>query len=180
MHDGSLQLHPYHPTSFHDWLLVDLWGKMQRSGDLEKTMLRGSQALFEFMKVLARPDTYFAYDDSGPYFVAWCEPVMCGVALGFWVREDKRASRACLQLAHMLLNKLFQKYPTIVVITKDPAIQHFHQHFGFQFVGEIPHIYDGERAYISALTQEQYFARYPASDEALSYTFVTELAHRGT
>src|SRR6266700_3154103 len=174
-HDNSVKLHTYIPTSFCDWLLVDLWGKMQRNGDLEKTMLKGSQSLLEFMKVLARPETYFAYDESGPYFVAWCEPVMCGVALGFWIREDKRSSRVCLQLAHMLLTQIFQKYPTIVVITKDPEIQQFHSHFGFHFSGAIPHIYDGEAAYLSYLTREQYQARYPARDDAMSYTFVTEL-----
>ena len=80
------QLHRYRPDSFYDWLLIDLWGKMQANGDLEKTMLCCSRSLLAFCKVLAAPETCLAYDQDGPYFAAWCEPVMAGVAAGAWDR----------------------------------------------------------------------------------------------
>lgn len=152
-------LQGYVASSFCDWILIDLWGKMQRSGDLEKTFLSGSQTLLSFMKILAKPETRFAYDQDGPYFCAWCEPVMAGVALGFWVREDKRKSRICLTLAHQLFAELFQGTSTVVVITKDPSIKLFHEHFGFEHLGSIPSIYDGDPAYISYLTRETYTAK---------------------
>ncbi len=157
---ADTRLHPYRPESFYDWLLIDLWAKMQANGDLQKTMLGGSQSLLAFCRVLATPETCLAYDQEGPYFAAWCEPVMAGVALGFWVREDKRKSRICLKLAHQLLTQLFTCYPTIVVITKDPDVSQFHAHFGFTYAGEIPHVYDGETAYMSFLTRETYQAKY--------------------
>mgnify|MGYP001583009939 CR=1 FL=1 len=122
-------LHRYRSESFYDWLLIDLWGKMQQSGDMQKTMLGGSQSLLEFCKALATSETYLAYDQDGPYLAAWCEPVMCGISLGFWLRPDKRSSRHILTLAHQLLQDLFARYPTVVVITKDPDVQKFHAHF---------------------------------------------------
>jgi hypothetical protein len=154
------QLHPYQPTAFHDWLLFDLWGKMQSTGDLQKTMLAGSQSPLEFMKVLARPDTLLAYDQQGPWLAAWCEPVMCGVSLGFWVRDDKRASRTGLKLTHELFSHLFTRYPTVVVITKDEKISRVHEHFGFVYACGLPYLYDGEMAHIAYLTKERYQERY--------------------
>jgi hypothetical protein len=154
------QLHRYRPDSFYDWLLIDLWGKMAASGDMQKTMLSGSQSLLEFCKALATSETYLAYDQDGPYLAAWCEPVLCGISLGFWLRPDKRSSRFVLTLAHQLLYTLFERYPTVVVITKDPDVQKFHAHFGFTYACGIPHIYDGETAYISFLTRETYQEKY--------------------
>ena len=157
----DLILHSYLPTSAHDWALIDLWGKMQRDGSLEGSILTNSQSLMAFCHLLAEPgETRFALDQSGPYFCAWNEPVMSGVSLGLWIREDKRKSRQCLIFGHQVLTELFKRYPTVLVITRNEQTRRFHEHFGFQFACEIPHLYDGDIAYISYLTKENYARKF--------------------
>ena len=150
-------LHTYMPTSVHDWVLVDLWGKMQRDRSLEGSILTNAQTLHAFMSLLAHPgETRFALDAQGPYFCTWCEPVMSGISLGLWVREDKRKSRQCLIFGHQVFAELFKRYKVILVITRDETTKQFHEHFGFTFGCVIPYIYDGDSAYISFLTKETY------------------------
>lgn len=154
-------LHTYLPTSIHDWVLIDLWGKMQRDGSIEGAMLPSAQSLLSFCHLLAKPDeTHFAMDREGPYFCAWTEPIMSGISLGLWVREDKRKSRQCLIFGHKVLETLFKRFPIVIVITQNEMTRRFHQHFGFISSYEIPYIYNGNTAYISYLTKEKYTEKF--------------------
>ncbi len=163
----ELMLHSYTPTSLHDWLLIDLWGKMQRDGSLQGAMFSSVQSLLPFCQLLAKPSTRLAMDHDGPYFCAWVEPMMTGVSLGLWIREDKRKSRQCLVFSHEVLDELLKTYQVVLVVTRDKTTSQFHKHFGFLFACEIPYIYEGDTAYISYLTQESYYRRYLGKGEAL-------------
>ena len=169
-------LHTYMPTSIHDWILVDLWGKMQKDGSLEGAMMTSAQTLLSFCQLLARPgETRIAMDSLGPYFCTWTEPIMSGISLGLWVREDKRKSRQCLHFSHDVLQELFERYKTILVITRDESTKRFHEHFGFQFACIIPHIYDGNDAYISYLTSQTYWQKFQGTSSSLDVNLTDEV-----
>lgn len=153
------QLLSYLPTSYHDYLLIDLWGKMERDKSLYGAMFIEVQSLLAFCHLLAKPSTRIALDREGPYFCAWTERALSGISLGLWIREDHRKSRQCLIHGHHILEELFQQYPVVVVITRDEMTKRFHEHFGFIFDKGIPHLYEGDTAYISYLTKEDYIQR---------------------
>jgi len=148
----------YEPGPEEDLLLLQLYSTMVQAGDLEKAFTSPMKSLTTFMARLQPPSILvYEADKDGMWFVAWFDYILSALTLGLWVREDYRDQpKTTAPLLQESLRAIFGLTPVIVAITRDPKVVKSAQLFGFQKHGIIPHIWEGEAAYIMSVTKEDF------------------------
>lgn len=159
----------YVPGPATDILLARWWDTMATAGDLETVFTAEYALLSQFMAGFQAPNVLiYAEDDEGIYFAMWADPMMSGAFFGFWMRADKRPSengdvQHAFELSHKALTMLFDAFPVLFVVTRDPHIVQLALRLGGKTLGVVPHVFDGEAAYVCYLTRED-FASYKATN----------------
>jgi hypothetical protein len=163
-----VELKVYTPSPEEDILLGRWWDHMAGCGDLETVFTAEYTLLSRFMAGFQPPSVLlYAADDDGIYFAMWADPAMSGAFFGFWMRADKRPSETgdvteAYALSHSALDTLLANFPILFIVTRDPHIVQLALRLGGKVLGMVPHIFDGESAYVCYLTTED-FAAYKAN-----------------
>lgn len=145
----------YEQTLECDLLIAALWGRINRSGDLERLLPISARTPSAFFSVLAPPTvTVLECDDQGPWFCAWSKPEMSGGTFGLWIAPERRSSPKTLRLLLDTLERFLTLYPVLFSITKQEGLLKGHERLGYTVHGPIPHLFDGEPAWFVYLTRE--------------------------
>lgn len=150
----------YQQTADDDLLLLQWWEALVRCGELEKTLGKESLAIARFYS-LFRPPHVFLYeaDDQGIWLAFLLSPVMRGAALSLWLAPRKRRARLeALPVIELAYETAFGEVPVILGITRQERLLAAHLRWGYEVVGEVPALFDGETAWVLYLTEPLYRA----------------------
>jgi len=169
------------PTLFHykasageDLLVARWWARMHEDGDIERLFTRDAQTLGSLLRIIAPPKTML-YAMTGPdiWFAAWFEPLFSSLVAGMWIRQDRRTAPGALAAWLATLEMALSVSPTVLGITKQPDLLRGHTRLGYEILGQVPGMWDGEPAWVLCLTRERFAeatARYRRQGAALEVT----------
>lgn len=108
----------------------------------------------------------FETDWDGIWAAAWVEPYMSGAFFGAWIRPDKRHTKAALQFINQAYDTALGYFPVLIGLTKQKNLHELHLRLGYEYVGEVPYLFDGQTAYEYRMTKEsRAFALSPEGKE---------------
>ena len=156
--DDELTMYTYERTTQEDLLFYRWWARMSMDGDLEKVFLKNAHTPGAFMELMRKQDVVlYALDSVGEvYVVAWIYLFMSLPSVSLWVRSDCRKSRAAARLVSYIYSYVFKYVSTIIGITKQERLIKSHKHMGYDVVGKIPGLWDGEDAWVVVLEKSKY------------------------
>ena len=74
----------------------------------------------------------------------------------FWVRENQRNTRMGYNATNLIYEFATRSFPVVIGVTKHEDLLRIHRKTGYNIVGRIPHMLDGEAVWILYLTREQF------------------------
>ena len=151
----------YEPGKDADMALASWYITLQESGDLEKIFTE-DMSLGEFFAFMRDEiDLCFAMDaETGIHTAIWFKSFLSGAFVGVWVRSDKRQSKEAFNTILQAFENAFMKVNVIFVVTKQKELVDEHRKFGYTLIGEVPELWNGETAWLSALTKENFNGRW--------------------
>jgi|SRR5581483_3193661 len=144
-----------------EFLLVDWYNNLIMSGDHFKTFYRDLRHLSTFLDFFKPPRTLaIAVDDKGIWFAYWIDSMMSGAFFGLWVREDKRQAPSMLKCFREAINGSFLFASVLISITKQDHVCRQLEKLGFDYLGRVPALWDGENVDVYTLTKDDWEQRY--------------------
>lgn len=144
-----------------DALIAQWWAQLVESNELIPTFGKGCEAISQFYKLLTEPDRLFLYDvdEQGISLGFLVSPIMGGCFLTVWIAPRHRKSQNIMLTLEDAYNRVFTAYPVVLGVTKQERLLRVHQHWGYTILGRVPHIFDGEDAWIVVLTKGDFETR---------------------
>lgn len=146
----------YEPGTDHDLFLLNAYQNIAQAKDFDKLLTKNAHTLTGFFDIFKRPTVTFigGNTDLGVWFLGWATPCFNGALYGQWVHPKKRPTKECLKTSLQVWNTILKACPTIVGLTKQPEHIREHLKLGYQVVGILPHLWDGENVTALVLTRE--------------------------
>lgn len=142
-----------------DPILLRWYRQLVETGDL-KTLFRVEHwPLSAFFQVFQNPTTlYFETDAEGEIiFAAWGTPMSVGVvAIDLWVAAGHRHSKETIRNVLLVLDAFLKTHRLVVATTASEAVASEHQKIGFTLLGKIPNFIEGEDAFVTYLTRDDF------------------------
>ena len=144
----------YDGSDAHDALVLGWWHTLVTTGDLARTFMASLHPVGAFLAFWRSPDRplLFRADARGLWFAGWFEPMMAGASAGLWARADYRLTRVGLSAVETFLATGLARWPVLIGVTKQEKLLRAHTRLGYTVLGEVPHLWDGERAWVVVLT----------------------------
>jgi len=87
------------------------------------------------------------------------EPAMSGAFFGLWCRDIRRHGKGILEATEEALDYGLSWYPVLMGVTKQENLLDAHRKLGYNVMGKMPAIFDGEDAWVVYITREMFNAR---------------------
>ena len=148
----------YRPNEGLDGLLLSAYQNIAQAGDLDRLLHKNAQSLTAFLSLLVAPTVTFleASEELGVWFLAWAVSSFDGAVLSQWVHPKMRCRKAFVRASLRVRKMILTRVPTIVGLTKQPALVAEHERIGYTVAGTIPQFWDGEDVIVLVLTQERF------------------------
>lgn len=154
-----MELKRYTPGMVEDMALLAWWLHLGETGDLDKCFNRSANALSQFVRIFDSPtELWYVSDETGWFAASWITPFMDGASWSIWARDDRRRTHWAKDFVHAILREAFSRYPVLMYVTRDASVVRQSIPFGFQPVGIIPYLFDGEAATLGVATAFDYEA----------------------
>lgn len=145
----------YQPSVANDLLLARWWGELHSSGEIQRMLMRDAHTLSGFMRMLQSPTILVLdTDEQGIWFAMWFEPIMSGAFVGVWIAERARHTKTAYDAVQRAHKTALQTTPILIAITKQEKLLDEFERFGYDRLCRIPRLFDGEDAWVLALTLE--------------------------
>lgn len=147
----------YDQSFGHDMLLLGWWSRMFHNADLDRTFTQDLHAPGAFMACWRAGNRalVFDHDDEGIWIAIWFQPVMSGAYMGIWVRPDQRLTkRRTVEAVKTTLVTALGHWEPILSLTKQEKLLRPLRGLGYDVVGRVPGLWDGEAVWVAALTHE--------------------------
>lgn len=144
-----------------DLAVAGMWSRMKQDGDLDRLFTKDSQALSDLYRFLQGPSKGMLFEADATYGIwlaMWFEQVMGIAYCGLWIAKPCRATPRALAGMLRIYEHALRWFPAILGVTKQQILLRPHQRLGYQVLGEIPGIWDGERAWLVMLTRPWFLA----------------------
>jgi hypothetical protein len=150
---GNMTVYDGMPES--DLLLLDWWTRMAATMELEQAFSVVHASVGSFFHSF-RPPAVLVYelDDEGIWFAAWFDPVMSGAFYGLWIAPQMRLTMCALRAVQKSVAFGLEKFPVLIGATRQTKVARQAARFGARIVGDIPNLFDGEKATICYITRE--------------------------
>lgn len=96
---------------------------------------------------------------EGAWMWAHFEPCYDGGFLSMWVRGEKRRTKQAIALAWEVYERFFEQFPVLLGITHQPDLLDEHKHMGYEILGRVPGLKNGQDVWIMVLTRADFAAR---------------------
>jgi hypothetical protein len=93
-------------------------------------------------------------DERGIWGAAWVDPFLSGAYFGYWCRKDKRGTIGAYALIRHAQRDALKVFPILIGVTKQPALHKVHLALGYELVGKLEKVFDGDDAWVYKLTAE--------------------------
>lgn len=151
----------YQSSTAIDCTLVRWWEHLNQTGDFDLIFTDRLRPLAHFMSNFQPPNiAFFGQDHEPPYDIwlaVWFAPFSdtnSGVFMHYWCDKPKRGTPLHLQATHLVYDIATQCWPVIVGITRHEHLLGLHRKLGYNIVGQIPQMLDGQDVWVLYLTRE--------------------------
>lgn len=148
----------YEPGIDSDLLVLNWWHQMATTGDLERAFTVNLAPCGAFMAEMRKVMLVYEADADGIWFAAWFEPMLSAGSYGLWIREAKRHNADAMRQVIESLHLGLERFPVLVFATMHDRVVEQGKRFGFQVMGVVPHLFDGEPATLAWLDAEHFYA----------------------
>jgi len=150
----------YAPSPQADMLIVQWWHRLLQVGDLERTFTKSALAISQFFALIQPPKRSLAYeaDDQGIWMGFLLDPTMSAAFVALWLDPRKRMSRTALASVERCYEAALEEFPVLLGVTRQEKLLPEHERWGYEVLGRLPKIYDGDDGWIVTLTREGYDA----------------------
>lgn len=159
----------YTPGTVDDIGLFTWWGEMQRDGSIATAFAPSLYALAPFVRTMTMHAGSVQYeaDERGWYAVTWLTPVMGGLSLGLWLREDVRGGKsekhdAAFNLLIETIHGALGAFPVVLCFTTQPRVVELVKGLGFSHMGQVPGLWEGEACDTLYITRDAFAPLYEA------------------
>jgi len=153
----ALGIRSYTSTPEEDFMLYLWWTEMRASGELAEIFSANCQALSNFYPIFKPPNwMFYKLDDQGLQLALWASRMLSAVAVGIWLAPRSRIDPEVYRAVQIIYHALFQVYPVNLGVTKRKKLLTTFQSLGYNIVGEIPGLLDGETAWLVHLSKESF------------------------
>lgn len=144
----------YTPGFLNDLELLAWYLHLGETGDMDTAFGKVANCLSIFFDLFKAPtELWIARDKNGWYAACWLTPIMDGVTYSLWLREDHRQSKDTgLAFINETVNYAARTWPVVLFLTRSEAVHKMSKHFGFQTLGDVPYLFDGETAHVGVMT----------------------------
>jgi len=153
----------YKRDAASDLLLTQWWARLIcDETECRRVFSRETTAsLHSFLSTFQPPNQLVFKSDLklGLWFAVWLEPALSGAFVGLWCRDKMRHTKAALEAGEEALDYGLYRYPVLIGVTKQEKLLDAHRRLGYNVLGKIPRIFDGEDAWIVHITRESFEAR---------------------
>lgn len=155
-----MQLVEYSPGENGDAALLQWYMQLVVYGDMEKILGPSLYSIAAFMRHFTDPGgcVYYLIDDKGWYAVAWTFPLIGGGTWGLWIRPEKRptGSRLVLNFIMQTIQASLDRFPVLVNTAKREPIVAQTKRLGYEYIGKIPYLFEGDTCHILYLTRDMF------------------------
>ena len=118
-------------------------------------------SLHSFLSTFQPPNQLLFKSDLklGLWFAAWLEPALSGAFVGLWCQDKMRHTKALLETVEEALDYGLYQYPVLIGVTKQENLLDAYRRLGYNVLGKVPLIFDGEDAWIAHITRGSFEAR---------------------
>jgi hypothetical protein len=156
----ALDVEVYQPCLEHDVAFLRWWEEMIASGDFEKVFASNRRTPTSFMETFAPPTLcVFSRDDKGMWIVVWWHlfaGMDSGAFMHYWCREDMRGARKQLHVSQLVYDFAMDTWPVVIGLTKHEHLLRIHRKIGYNILGKIPKLLEGEDMWVLYLTPEDW------------------------
>jgi hypothetical protein len=149
----------YNRSDKHDLLIAQWWGALRQVGEFDGVFSEDVQSLGAFMEFWRGSCVLvFDTDEQGMTVAMWFQPAMSGAFSGLWVRPDKRRSPSVFRQIELGYSSALCHWPVLIGVTKQEQLLKAHRKLGYDVLGRVPHLWNGDPAWIVILTREGFDA----------------------
>ena len=153
----ALGIHKYASTPEEDLMIYLWWVEMRSSGELGEVFASNCQSLGNFYPLFKPPNwLFYKCDAKGPQLMLWTSAMMSAVSVGIWLAPRSRVDPEVYRAVQLIYHALFQVYPVNVGITKRKKLLTTFESLGYNIVGKIDGLLDGETTWIVHLSKESF------------------------
>jgi hypothetical protein len=151
----------YQPGTDGDAPLLQWYSTLVETEDLAELVGPSLFPLAAFMKHYTAPDTRLLIleDDKGWAAVAWLSVFMAGGTWGLWVRKGGPRHSGSRKVMGFIMSSLayaFEFVPVLVNTTRRGSVVAKTRRLGYNYVGVIPLLFEGEDCHILYMTREMF------------------------
>lgn len=161
----------YQPGIHEDLLLLNWYMDLGSGPDFERTFSAELASCGAFLDSMRKTLLVYETDEKGIWFAAWFDRIMSAGTFGLWFRADKRHEKTTLKTVLEALNFGLERFPVLLFVTRDADVMAQGQKLGFQTMGEVPWLFDGESAVVAWLDR----ARFDVGMARFKSLFVAEV-----
>ena len=153
----ELGIRSYTGTPVEDLMLSLWWSEMRESGELSDIFSVSCQSLGNFYSLFKPPNClFYKVDSKGPQLMLWASPMLSAIAVGIWLAPRSRLDPEVYRAVQIIYYVLFTTYPVNLGITKRKKLLTTFESLGYNVVGEIPGLIDGEPTWLVHLSKESF------------------------
>jgi hypothetical protein len=140
-------------------LLARWWAELHENKEICSTFSEEALPLPGFYKVFENAILTFEADNEGIWFACWCSPSLSGAFFSLWIAKRRRKSKLAYYFTMKMYEKALAIWPVLLGITKQPKLLKEHEKLGYEILGKIPSIWDGDPAWLVVLTEEGFYGK---------------------
>lgn len=154
--NNDKELRVYNPMT-DEGLLVGMYYDAAKDGTLDAAFHPQLRLLCNFLTFFRFQCTLgIGVDSKGIWFAFSAEPMLDGVQVGVWVREDRRHTHDVYTMAIKAHDELFKVRPLAITMSPDAEKQELFKRFGYKPCGSFPKAFQGRDVAFFALTKDEY------------------------
>jgi len=157
----ELEICLYRGTVDEDILIAEWWDSL--GDELPKLVTESAYSLSSFYSLFKSPNMMsYTVRDRKMESVHWAEPVSTSphaIFFSSWSSKALRGTKRHAILMATIYEILFSMdQKTILGITKQQELLELHSKLGYEIMGPVPHLFDGDEAWVMYLTKESFEA----------------------
>ena len=153
----ALGIRSYTGTPVEDLMISLWWAEMRESGELTKIFSASCQSLGNFYPIFKPPNwMFYKLDSKGLQLALWASRMFSAVTVGIYLAPRSRLDTQVYRAVQLIYHALFQAYPVNLGITKRKKLLTTFESLGYNIVGEIPGLIDGEPTWLVQLSKESF------------------------
>lgn len=150
--------HVFCGTPVEDLRLLGWYSELAQSGELEAILPARQRSVFNFLQNFRPPNCllYLTAEDDRIDGAIMLQPIYSTALVGYWMHESRRGAAYPKKAQGVFHDVFFSHFAVGIGITTHADRLDTFEGAGYKIAAHIPHLVDGESAYLLYFTREMY------------------------